>query len=185
MATSTTEDKRIDLDIAVAQSDLGAIGVAVRRGRLAAVAFGYQQIAAAGRVVEQRAATLQEARRQRRPGNAAAEAVLDELLDYAAGSPVEFTGWLLDDEHLTPFQARVIDACRSIPRGQTRTYGQLADAAGSPRAARAVGTVMSSNRWPLIIPCHRVLGAGGKLGGYSARQGLAMKRKLLALETRE
>ena len=67
----------------------------------------------------------------------------------------------------------------------TRSYGEVAAAAGSPGAARAVGQVMAANRTPLIVPCHRVLAAGGKIGGFSAPQGLALKRRLLALESGE
>lgn len=182
MTTSTAKDKRIELDIAIGRSDLGAMAVAVRGGRVAAVSFGHASVNAAARAVEQRAAQSLKVGRLRGDGDAAAESVLGELIQYAAGAPIEFTPWRLEETRLTVFQRRVIDACRRIPRGETRSYGQLAAAAGSPRAARAVGTVMSSNRWPLIVPCHRVLGAGGKLGGYSARQGLTMKRRLLAME---
>jgi methylated-DNA-[protein]-cysteine S-methyltransferase len=80
------------------------------------------------------------------------------------------------------FAGRVLEACRRIPFGETMSYADLADAAGSPRAARAVGNVMAANRIPLIIPCHRVVGAGNSLGGYSAPAGLAMKKRLLAME---
>ena len=62
------------------------------------------------------------------------------------------------------------------------TYGELAETVRHPGAARAVGSVMSNNRYPLIVPCHRVLASGGRLGGYSAPQGLAMKERLLAAE---
>ncbi len=82
----------------------------------------------------------------------------------------------------TAFQRAVIDHCRRIPRGEVLTYGQLAERAGYPRSARAVGNVMATNRVPLIVPCHRVVGAGGNLGGFSAPQGLQMKRRLLRLE---
>jgi len=82
-------------------------------------------------------------------------------------SPVEFDRVVVDDAHLTPFARRVTAACRRIPWGEVRTYGQLAAVCGSPDAARAVGRVMAANRYPLIVPCHRVLAAGGRLGGYS------------------
>ena len=78
--------------------------------------------------------------------------------------------------------SRVIAACRRIPWGETRSYGDLATECGSPGAARAVGSVMAKNRYPLIVPCHRVLAAGGDIGGYSAADGLVMKRRLLAAE---
>ena len=87
--------------------------------------------------------------------------------------PVDLTG-------LPPFAARVLAACREIPCGHTMTYGALAAAVGAPGAARAVGQVMARNPVPLVIPCHRVLGAGGRLTGFSG--GLAWKRALLAHE---
>lgn len=74
----------------------------------------------------------------------------------------------------------MLDACRAIPFGETRTYAALAAAVGSPGAARAVGRIMAGNPVPLVIPCHRVLGTNGRLTGY--RGGLAWKRALLMHE---
>jgi methylated-DNA-[protein]-cysteine S-methyltransferase len=79
------------------------------------------------------------------------------------------------------FSRRVLDAARAISPGATVTYGELARRAGSPRAYRAVGQVMARNPIPLVIPCHRVVAVGGP-GGYAG--GLAMKARLLALESR-
>ena len=110
------------------------------------------------------------------------EQLVDRLCLFTAGEPVDFADVSIDTEHLTPFARRVTAACRRLGWGETCTYGQLAAACGSPDAARAVGQVMAANRYPLIVPCHRVLAAGGRLGGYSAPQGLAMKRRLLAME---
>lgn len=112
----------------------------------------------------------------------AIDGVVDRLRRFAAGERVEFADVRIDDRHWASFGRRVVAACRRIPRGQTRTYGQLASVSGSPGAARAVGQVMAKNRYPLVVPCHRVLAAGGGLGGFSAPQGLAMKRRLLAME---
>jgi methylated-DNA-[protein]-cysteine S-methyltransferase len=109
--------------------------------------------------------------------------IITRLERFAAGAAVDFRDVAIDDRHLTRFGRRVVDACRRIPRGETRSYGQLAAACGSPGAARAVGQVMAKNRYPLIVPCHRVLAAGGHLGGFSAPQGLSMKRRLLVLES--
>ena len=78
----------------------------------------------------------------------------------------------------TPFQRRVIALVRGIPRGRVATYGDIARLAGVPRAARAVGTVMRDCHDP-SVPCHRVIGAGGTLGGYSTLQ---LKRELLRAE---
>jgi methylated-DNA-[protein]-cysteine S-methyltransferase len=76
----------------------------------------------------------------------------------------------------------VLQACRKIAPGKTLTYAELADKVGSPGAARAVGNCMARNRFPLIIPCHRVVGSNGHLGGYSAAEGIPFKKRLLELE---
>jgi O-6-methylguanine DNA methyltransferase len=81
---------------------------------------------------------------------------------------------------LSSFADRVREVVRTIKRGETRTYGEVARAAGSPGAARAVGTIMSKN-YDKTIPCHRVVGANGSLGGYN-RGGIAKKRALLKAE---
>lgn len=110
------------------------------------------------------------------------DALIDQLRRYAAGEPVDFSDVQLDLERLTPFQRRVVAGCHAIGYGQTLSYAALAAQAGSPRAARAVGNVMRANRHPLVIPCHRVVGAAGRLGGFSAPQGVEFKRRLLAME---
>jgi methylated-DNA-[protein]-cysteine S-methyltransferase len=104
------------------------------------------------------------------------------LQAYASGVRDEFRDVEVDPGPLTEFQRRVLDHCRRIPYGRRLTYGELATRAGYPGAARAVGRCMASNRVPLIVPCHRVVAASGGLGGYSARGGLRMKRRLLELE---
>ena len=87
----------------------------------------------------------------------------------------------LDLDGVTPFRKRVYDEARRIPAGETRTYGELAAAAGSPGAARAVGSAMANNPVAILVPCHRVLGSNG-IGGFSSPGGLETKRKLLAVE---
>jgi methylated-DNA-[protein]-cysteine S-methyltransferase len=89
--------------------------------------------------------------------------------------PVRLTG-------LTPFQQSVLHECGRIPPGKTLTYGELADRAGRPGAARAVGNALARNPVPLVIPCHRVVASGGVLGGFSAEAGVGLKKQLLALE---
>lgn len=110
-------------------------------------------------------------------------ATIERLTAYSAGEGDELME--IDVAYpigVTPFQRRVLEACRAIPAGETLSYAQLAVIAGAPGAARAVGNVMRTNRIPLVIPCHRVVGSGGYLGGYSAPEGLAMKRRLLERE---
>lgn len=114
----------------------------------------------------------------------ALDALVERLQVYARGARDDFRDVPIALDDTAPFTRRVIAACRAIDYGQTRTYGQLAAAAGSPRAARAVGNAMRSNRVPLIVPCHRVIGSTGHLHGYSAGEGLRMKLRLLELEGR-
>ncbi len=106
----------------------------------------------------------------------------DRLINFAAGEPQEFGDIRLATDHLTPFGARVIKQCQKLGWGQVRTYAQLAKLAGRPGAARAVGNVMANNRFPIVVPCHRVVGSGGGLGGYSAPGGLTTKQRLLHAE---
>ena len=102
---------------------------------------------------------------------------------FAAGRPTKFARLkIVRGRALTPFQQRVVDVVQSIPPGQTLTYGQVAELAGSPGAARAVGQVMAKNPVPLVVPCHRVVGSAGGLGGFSAPGGVETKKRLLALE---
>ncbi len=165
------------------QSALGAIAVAVAGGKVAAVVFGHPSEAAARKAISKRSAIApSESAADESADEALADEVLERLQGYAAGEAVELNDIPVSVGHLSPFQRRVVTACRAIRPGQRRTYGELAAAAGSPGAARAVGQVMASNRVPLIVPCHRVVASGGGLGGFSAPQGLAMKRRLLAME---
>lgn len=101
-----------------------------------------------------------------------------ELEEYFAGRRREFDLPLAP--HGTLFQQRVWQALRAIPYGSTCTYGELAAAVGNPRASRAVGMANHRNPLPILIPCHRVIGASGALTGYGG--GLEWKRRLLAIE---
>jgi methylated-DNA-[protein]-cysteine S-methyltransferase len=104
------------------------------------------------------------------------------LQSYALAKREEFADVDVDLSHLTDFQRRVVAHCRRIAYGRTLSYAELAARAGSPRAARAVGNVMAANRFPLIVPCHRVVAASDSPGGYSAPQGIRMKLRLLEQE---
>ncbi len=101
-----------------------------------------------------------------------------ELAEYFAGQRREFKIPL--DLRGTPFQLEVWRALEQIPFGETRSYADVARTVKRPRAFRAVGAANGANPVPLVIPCHRVIASGGKLGGYGG--GLATKRKLLAFE---
>lgn len=98
---------------------------------------------------------------------------------YFSGKKVTFS-YALDDEKFTPFERAVWAAMREIPYGETRSYRWLAEKVGKPRAARAVGNACGKNPFLIVQPCHRVVGPGGTLGGFSS--GLALKKGLLRLE---
>ena len=108
-----------------------------------------------------------------------ATALEHDIVALVTGKPI--TGSLtLDWTGITPFRRAVLEACTSIPAGETRTYAWLAQQVGKPAAARAAGRVMATNPWPLLVPCHRVLGSNGTLHGYGG--GLDMKEALLQAE---
>ena len=88
----------------------------------------------------------------------------------------------LDIGRVPEFNARVYEIARAIPPGETLTYGEIAVKLGDRLLARDVGAALGANPWPIVVPCHRVTAAGGKLGGFSARGGVNTKVKLLAIE---
>ena len=103
----------------------------------------------------------------------------EEIRAYLSGNVKRFTV-KLDLRDVPNFSATVLRATRQIPFGVTRSYGAIAARIGAPQSSRAVGNALGRNPVPILIPCHRVVAAGGKLGGFTG--GLAMKRALLSLE---
>ena len=110
----------------------------------------------------------------------AGRAVQDALSRYVAGEDVVWPRLPFSGEGLSHFARRVLDELTRVPRGQMVSYGWLAAKVGSPKAARAVGRVMAHNPYPLLVPCHRVVGASGALTGFGP--GLDMKAYLLKRE---
>jgi methylated-DNA-[protein]-cysteine S-methyltransferase len=106
------------------------------------------------------------------------------IKDYYKGSYVNFNKlkFALNWENLTDFSKKTLKVCSKIPPGQTITYSQLAKRVNSPGAARAVGSILAKNPLPLIIPCHRVIRADGKIGNFSAAGGSKTKKKMLEHE---
>ncbi len=116
-----------------------------------------------------------------RPGTPGGEGELaDRMRAYFAGGRDSFTDVAIDVDDATPFQQAVVDALRRVPFGEVVTYGELAALAGYPNAQRAAGSVCAHNRWPIVVPCHRVVAAGG-IGSYGA-SGIEIKRRLLEHE---
>ncbi|EQD44707.1 methylated-DNA--protein-cysteine methyltransferase [mine drainage metagenome] len=108
-----------------------------------------------------------------------------ERIYVNTGAEVRTIGELkfrMDAMGMTEFQKRVLLAVRSIKRGSTATYKQVAKAAGYPKAYRAVGTVLRGNPFPPFVPCHRVIRSDGSIGNYSGKGGIRAKRKLLISE---
>jgi methylated-DNA-[protein]-cysteine S-methyltransferase len=109
---------------------------------------------------------------------------IDAIAAVLGGAAVDLRRVPLDDAEIEPFRRAVYAAAREIPAGTTVTYGEIARAVGrtDSEAARAVGAALARNPFPIVVPCHRVVGANGKLTGFSAPGGLETKRRMLELE---
>jgi methylated-DNA-[protein]-cysteine S-methyltransferase len=112
------------------------------------------------------------------------ERAIELVRRLLAGEPVDLTGVELDMDGLDGFDRRVAEVARTIAPGETLTYGDVAKRAGAPGEAREVGAAMGRNRFAPIVPCHRVVAAGGKLGGFSAPGGVETKLAMLEIERR-
>jgi methylated-DNA-[protein]-cysteine S-methyltransferase len=182
MTISTDLDRRfreaaaglglVDLGYDVVDSPVGPLFVAVSTKGLAALSFHDQQDSDVDRL-----ASFAGPRVLRSPR--VVDRVRRELDEYFARRRRIFD-LSLDLRGLPPFTVSVLDALAEVPFGETTTYGALAARVGRPKAARAVGTVMNRNRIPIVLPCHRVVGATGDLVGYGG--GLDRKVALLELE---
>lgn len=113
---------------------------------------------------------------------AAIRVVMEDIVRLMAGVKVDLAEAPLDIGRVPAFNARVYEIARAIPPGETLTYGEIAMKLGDRLLARDVGAALGQNPWPIVVPCHRVTAAGGKLGGFSARGGANTKLKLLAIE---
>lgn len=112
----------------------------------------------------------------------AIQEAIDGVVALLGGSPPDLRSAPLDLDRLPPFHQRVYAHAREIPPGSTVTYGELARRLGAPGAARAVGQALARNPFSILVPCHRVLSAAGKMCGFSAHGGVATKERLLELE---
>jgi methylated-DNA-[protein]-cysteine S-methyltransferase len=116
------------------------------------------------------------------PPPPAVRRALDGIVALLRGEASDLAAVELDMDGVPPFHRCVYDAARKIPPGATLSYGDIAARLGAPGAARAVGQALGHNPFAIIVPCHRVLAAGGKVGGFSANGGVTTKRRLLAIE---
>ena len=111
--------------------------------------------------------------------------VIDDIAALLNGEPRDLGYVKIDTTALPDFHRRVYDVARSIPAGATLSYGNIAEQLGDRLLARDVGEALGQNPFPIIVPCHRVLAAGGKMGGFSARGGVRTKLRLLSIEGAE
>ena len=166
--------------LAIFPTNLGWFGLLGRDSRLVAVLAGHAS-AAEVRLAAGATADLAVGAPEFRETNWNPQ--LRQRLDrYCLGDRIDFADVPLELPRGTDFQLRVLKVVRRVSYGKTISYGRLAEKAGYPRAARAVGSVMSSNRFPIVAPCHRVVAAGSKPGGYTSPQGISLKLRLLAME---
>lgn len=165
-------------EYALFETEIGTCGIVWRTGEAPViVSFSFPQ-----------ATEAETERRIAREGTKAAEVplVIQEVIEksrrHLARDLQDFHDAPIDWDRFEPFARSVYRAALDIPTGETRTYGQLAKTIEEPKAAQAVGQALGSNPIPLIIPCHRILAAGGKMGGFSAPGGLQTKEQLLLIE---
>ncbi|MBN9258464.1 MULTISPECIES: methylated-DNA--[protein]-cysteine S-methyltransferase [unclassified Mesorhizobium] len=108
--------------------------------------------------------------------------LISSIKAYAAGEDVDFSDVPVDLSGVDDFRLDIYDQARRLAYGETTTYGELAKRAGHAGLARETGAALGANPVPLVIPCHRILAAGGKIGGFSAPGGSVTKEKMLAME---
>jgi methylated-DNA-[protein]-cysteine S-methyltransferase len=113
---------------------------------------------------------------------AAVQGAIDGIVELLAGKPNDLTDVVLDLDGVPEFHRGVYDIARTIPPGSTMTYGDIAKRLGGVELSRDVGQALGRNPCPIVVPCHRVLAAGGKPGGFSAIGGVVTKLKMLAIE---
>ena len=159
-------------------SKIGACAVAWRERGLVGVYFPEETDAATRARITRRWPDAVEDE----PPAAVAEAIA-AITALLADGRTDLTSIRLDMEGIDAFEQQILEAARRIPPGKTGTYGELAAEVGQPNGeARAVGAAMARNRFPIVVPCHRVLAAGGGFGGFSAPGGLEAKARLLTIE---
>ena len=108
--------------------------------------------------------------------------LIEDIVALMNGDPRDFSDVAVDLSNVPEFNRKVFDAARTIPAGQTLTYGEIATRLGDRLLAREVGAALGRNPFPIVVPCHRVLAASGKSGGFSAPGGVDTKMRMLSIE---
>lgn len=167
-----------EIEYTLFETEIGPCGIAWETGEAPVVAgfsFGSAMLAETERRIGRKGKKATEI-------PPVIESVIEKCRRHLARNLQDFHDTPINWDRFEPFARCVYQAALDIPTGQTRTYGQLAKTVGEPKAAQAVGQTLGNNPIPLIIPCHRILAAGGKMGGFSAPGGLLTKEKLLLIE---
>lgn len=162
---------------ALFETAIGWAGLAWADRGLVGVHLPERDPAAARRGVLRRFEGAEEA-----PPPAALAPVIEGVRALMRGEKADLSATVLDLDRVPAFNAKVYAIARAIPSGQTLTYGEIAMRLGDKALARDVGAALGANPWPIVVPCHRVTAANGKLGGFSAPGGARTKLKLLAIE---
>ncbi len=163
----------MELRQAVFETELGWMGFALSEDGLRGVTMPRDTAAEVHRELEDLGAVL--------PADRSVTEPLIALLErFCAGRPVDFSGVMVDLSGWPPFWCRVWSFVRTIPHGETLPYGEVAQRVGRPLAARAVGQAMAHNPLAFVVPCHRVIAAGGRIGGYGGNE--RFKAELLRRE---
>ena len=166
-----------DVEYALFDTPIGRCGIAWQDTTIAGVQLPEPRTADTRRRLEDRFDGAHEG-----TPPAVVQDAIDRMVASLRGEADDLVDVPLDLGALPPFRRRVFEVVRTIPAGETLSYGEVAAAVGSPGAARAVGQALGRNPYPIVIPCHRVLAAGGRLGGFTATGGVSVKAKMLAAE---
>ena len=164
-------------EFALFDTPIGRCGVAWEGDEIEGVQLPESRVADTRRRVQDRFEGAVEA-----APPAAIQDAIDRMVASLRGEADDLADVPLDLDALPNFHRKVFEVVRTIPAGETLSYGEVAAAAGSPGAARAVGQALGRNPYPIVIPCHRVLAAGGRIGGFTATGGVAVKERMLAAE---
>ena len=166
-----------DISFAMFDTSLGRCAIAWGGRGIVAVQLPQQNESQTRKRIAQRFGEINET-----PPPSEVQDAIDSIVELLAGKPNDLTSVVLDLEGVSDFQRNVYDIARTIPPGKTLTYGDIAKRLGGVELAREVGQALGRNPCPVVVPCHRVLAAGAKPGGFSANGGVVTKLKMLAIE---
>ncbi len=166
-----------DLGFALFDTAIGCCGIVWSARGVAGVQFPERSERTTGSRIRRRFPAAHEAT----PPNEI-QRVIDDIVALLGGEPRDLSGVPIDIDSAPEFNRRVYEIARTIPAGSTLSYGEVAARLGDRTLAREVGQALGQNPVPIIVPCHRVLAAGGKTGGFSAPGGVDTKMRLLSIE---